>query len=451
VRAVFQRVVRSVLTVTGAPDADIERRASLLLWTVAILELLLGVAGATLQPSAGNVHVWLATVPIGMPILLASFLLARRAHADAAALLFTSVVVWVLVMFAWIEGPSCNRMTAAILGVVAVGAVLSTRLTALVGLGLAAMITGLAAAQTAGFYQPSEHAVTTEAVHAPFVRQMLFIALMVVLLRRGYDRLVTQVRDREQARAVAVDAARAINSSLEARVAERTSTLAATRDQLSGLAGRLASDLGANLRTMQGQLNEFATVEAALGAHALRSIAKASTAIERLSVMTDRLHEFARVGATALRPELIAMDALVREVIDDFARAASDAGIEWSVDRLPLAWADPALVRAVVENLVSNAIKFSRQRLPPRIHVGHDDARGYFVRDNGVGFDPSHAGELFIPFRRLHVGTEFEGHGIGLANVRRMVERSGGEVGVDSQPHNGATFYFRLPPGPEVA
>jgi signal transduction histidine kinase len=440
-----------LLTVTGAPDADIERRASLLLRTAAILELLLGVAAATLQPSAGNAHVWLATVPVGMPLLLVSLLLARRAHADAAALLFASVVIWVLVMFAWIEGPSCNRMTAAILGVVAVGAVLSTRLTALVGTGLAAMIAGLSAAEAAGLYQPSEHAATTEAAQAPFIRQILFIALMVVLLRRGYDRLLSQVRDHEQASAAAVAAARAINSSLEARVTERTSTLVATRDQLGGLAGRLASDLGANLRTMRSQLEEFATVETGLGARALRSIAKASTAIERLSVMTDRLHEFARVGATALRPELIAMDALVREVIDDFDRGASAAGIEWRADRLPPAWADPAVVRAVVENLISNAIKFSRQRQPPRIQIGHDGVRGYFVRDNGVGFDPSLAGELFMPFRRLHAGTEFEGHGIGLASVRQMVERSGGEVCVESQLHHGATFYVRLPPGPEPA
>jgi signal transduction histidine kinase len=446
-----QRWAGALLTVTGARDPDIERRASLLLWSAAILELLLGVAAATLQPSAGNARVWLATVPIGMPILFVSLLLARRAHADAAALLFTGAVIWVLAMFAWIEGPGCNRMTAAILGVVAMGAVLSTRLTALVGAGLAAMIAALSAAEAAGIYQPYKHAGAAEAVHAPFIRQVLFIALMVVLLRRGYDRLLAQVRDRERAGAAAVDAARAINSSLEARVAERTSTLAATRDQLGGLAGRLARDLGANLGTMRGQLEAFAAAEAGLGARALRSIAKASTAIERLSLMTDRLHDFACIGATALRPELVAMDALVRDVIDDFDRGARGAGIEWHVDQLPAAWADPAVVRVVVENLISNAIKFSRQRQPPRIQIGHDNVRGYFVQDNGVGFDPRLAGELFMPFRRLHAGTEFEGHGVGLANVRQMVERSGGAVCADSQLHHGATFYVRLPPGPDPA
>jgi signal transduction histidine kinase len=375
--------------------------------------------------------------------MLATFFLARRARADAAALLLTGTVVWVLVMFAWIEGPSCNRMTAVIVGIAAIGAVLSTRLTALVGLGLAAMIVGFAGAESVGAYHPIEYAAATEATHAPFIRQMVFIALVVVLLRRGYDRLVGQIRDREHARAAAVETTRTINSSLEALVTERTSTLSATRDRLSDLAGRLATDLGGNLRTMRQQLDAFATAEAALGADTLRIIIKASAAIERLSVMTDRLHEFARAGASALRPERIAMGALAGDVIDDYGRASSDTRIEWRVDRLPAAWADPALVRTVVENLISNAIKFSKKQPQPCIQVGHDAARGYFVRDNGVGFDPSRAGELFLPFHRLH--AEFEGHGIGLANVRRMVERSGGDVSVDSQPDHGATFYFRLP------
>jgi signal transduction histidine kinase len=444
VRTPFQWVIRSAFTVTGAQDADIERRSALLLWTAAMIGLSLVVAGATLRPAPGNLRMWLATVPIGVPTMLATFLLARRARADAAAWLLTGAIVWVLVMFAWIEGPSCNRMTAVMLGIVAIGAVLSTRLTALVGLGLAAMITGFAAAESVGWYHPIEQVAATEAAHAPFIRQMVFIALVVALLRRGYDRLVVQVRDREHACSAAVDAAQAITTSLEARVTERTSTLAATRDRLSGLAGRLATDLGGNLRTMRAQLDAFSSAEAAVGTDTLRAIAKASAAIERLSVMTDRLHDFAHAGATALRPERVAIDALAREVIDDYRRTSSAARIDWQVDPVPAAQADPALVRSIVENLISNAIKFSRRQPQPRIQIGHDPIRGYFVRDNGVGFDPDRAGELFRPFHRLH-SEEFEGHGIGLANVRRMVERSGGELSVDSEPGCGSTFYFQLP------
>ena len=170
-----------------------------------------------------------------------------------------------------------------------------------------------------------------------------------------------------------MDAARTITSSLERVVAERTVALSATRDRLSELAGQLAADLRSHLDSMHQQLDAFATAEAALGADALRSVAKASAAIGRLSVMTDRLHEVSCVGAHALRPERVDMAVLVREVIDDHLRTSGDARIEWRVaPQLPAAWADPAVVRAVVENLVSNAIKYSRRRQPPRIDVGHD-------------------------------------------------------------------------------
>jgi light-regulated signal transduction histidine kinase (bacteriophytochrome) len=151
------------------------------------------------------------------------------------------------------------------------------------------------------------------------------------------------------------------------------------------------------------------------------------------------------VGTTALRPAWIAMDALIREVIEEYDRAA-DAGVEWQVEAVPPAWADPALVRTVVENLVDNAVKFSRKRSPPRIAIGHDPARGYFVRDNGVGFDPDRAGKLFSPFHRLHREDEFEGHGLGLANVRRILHHSGGEITAEGELDGGATFFFWLAP-----
>jgi signal transduction histidine kinase len=157
--------------------------------------------------------------------------------------------------------------------------------------------------------------------------------------------------------------------------------------------------------------------------------------------MTERLHEYASLGATALRPARIAMDALVRELVDDYDRASP--GIEWHVGAVPPAWGDPALVRTVVENLLDNAVKFSRTRTPPRIEIGHDPERGYFVRDNGVGFDPARAMNLFSPFHRLHRDDEFEGHGLGLANVRRILHRMGGDISASGEPGCGAIFCFR--------
>jgi len=333
-------------------------------------------------------------------------------------------------------------MSVAVLGVVAVGSVLNTRLTAVIGLGLVAIIAGLAASEAAGIYHGLDDAAR-EIAYGPFIRQSISLGVMVLVLRRSYDRLGLHVRDRERACGDAVDRARAINSSLEALVAERTAVLQTTRDQLSQLAAQLTADVRGHFGTMRRQLDEFAVAEAALGPAALRDVAKASTAAARLSLMTERLHEYASVGTAALRPAPIAMDALIREVIDEYARAAGP-GVEWHVDALPPAWGDPALVRTVVENLVDNAVKFSRKRTPPRIHIGHDPARGYFVRDNGVGFDPARAGKLFSPFHRLHREDEFEGHGLGLANVRRILHRSGGDITAKGELDGGATLFFRL-------
>jgi signal transduction histidine kinase len=455
VRVAFLPALRSVFTVTGATDADTERRSRLLLVISAALAILLVASSLFLRLASDTAYAWVVAFPIGVPATLATFLLARRARADAAALLLSVFVTSSLIVVVCAEGPGSNRMSAMIIGVVALGAVLSTRLAAVIGGGLLALVVGLAAAQAAGIYHPVDTYAVTEPLYAPFLRQSVAIAAMVVLLRRGYDRLQLQVRERERACAVAVDAARSINSSLEALVDERTSTLSATRDRLSELAAKLAADLNANLVLIRQQLGEFATAEAALGEHALRYVTKASNAVERLAVLTERLHEHARVGTAALRPARVDMDALVREVVEEYSRGSGrtriDKRIEWHIDPVPPAWADPALVRTVIENLISNAIKFSRNRLPPHIHVGVDPQRGYFVRDNGVGFDPRQAGGLFSPFHRLHPEEEFEGHGLGLANVQRILERSGGDITVDSEPDRGATFYVRLPRAGELS
>jgi signal transduction histidine kinase len=438
------RVVRSVFSVAGAPDADTERRSRLLLAMAAAMVVLLVLSFATVRLVRGNAQTWLVVSPIGIFAMLVTFLFARRGRANAGALVLSVFVCAALAAIAWTEGPGGVRMSVAVLGVVAVGSVLNTRLTAAVGLGLVAIIGGLGASQAAGLYHGLDDAAR-DVVYAPFIRQSISLGVMVILLRRSYDRLGLRVRDRERACRDAVDRARAINSSLEARVAERTAVLQNTRDQLCELAARLTADVRGHLGAMRRQLDEFATTEAALGTEALHDVAKASNAAARLLLMTERLHEHASVGTTALRPAWIAMDALVREVIDEYDGTTSRE-VEWHVEPLPPAWGDSALIRTVVENLIGNAVKFSRNRTPPRIDIGHDPARGYFVRDNGVGFDPTRAGKLFSPFHRLHREDEFEGHGLGLANARRILHHCGGEITADGALGRFAVFYFRLPP-----
>lgn len=439
-----------MFSVTGAPDAETERRARLLLIMAAAMLVLLTLSFATVDLVRGNAQTWLVISPIGIVAMLVAMGFARRARADAGALVLSVFVCAALVAIAGTEGPGCVRMSVAVVGVVAVGSVLSTRLTAVVGLGLAAVIGGLGAIQAAGVDLGTDlGADLGDAPYGPFIRQSIALGVMVIVLRRSYDRLGLQVRDRERACRDAVDRVRAVHASLEARVAERTAVLQDTRDQLYALATQLTADVRGHLGAIRRQLDEFTAAEAGLGPDALRDVAKASAAAARLSVMTERLHEHASVGTTALRPAQLAMAALIREVIDEYDRAAGpgvQSQVQWQIDAVPPAWGDPALIRTVVENLIDNAVKFSRNRSPPRIHVGHDVARGYFVRDNGVGFDPEWADNLFSPFHRLHREDEFEGHGLGLANVRRILHHCGGEITAEGEIDRGATFFFWLPP-----
>jgi signal transduction histidine kinase len=269
--------------------------------------------------------------------------------------------------------------------------------------------------------------------------------LLSAILRRGYDRLYRDVTVRARDAAAVVDAARAITSSLEATVEERTAALSSTQRQLTVFAQRVADELTADLGAVRERLQAFLVAEQALGQDRLADVHDAAESVDRLTVMIERLHQHAALGAAALQPASIDMDALVREVVAECARGES-GNIQWKIGSLPRAWADPPLMRAVLENLVTNAIKFSRGRAPACIEIGFRSESGrYFVRDNGVGFDARLAAKLFAPFRRAHRDSEFEGDGVGLANVRRIVERSGGDVAIAGEPDRGAEVVFRVP------
>jgi light-regulated signal transduction histidine kinase (bacteriophytochrome) len=240
-----------------------------------------------------------------------------------------------------------------------------------------------------------------------------------------------------------------LNASLERRVDERTRALSSARDRLSGLADELAGHLTTDLAGMRDRLKGFLLREAGLGPERLADVATAEEAAERLAAMIVRLHQHANLGKSGLCPTAIDMTALVNAVVEEFRRADETGPVDWTIDALPPAWADEALIRTVVENLAGNAIKFSKGRNPARIHIGFDPESGrYFVRDNGVGFDPRRTGKLFRPFQRLHREDEFEGYGLGLANVKRIIERSGGDVAADGVVGQGAVVYFRLQPAP---
>jgi len=164
--------------------------------------------------------------------------------------------------------------------------------------------------------------------------------------------------------------------------------------------------------------------------------------------LVDNLLRFSQMGRTALKPRQVEIAALVDEIRHRLAQDAAGRRIEWVVGDLPPVVADPALIRLVFENLMDNAVKYTRPRDIARIEIGStqgEDETIFFVRDNGVGFDMRYIDKLFGVFQRLHRIEDFEGTGIGLANVRRIVERHGGRAWAEGAPDQGATFFIALP------
>jgi light-regulated signal transduction histidine kinase (bacteriophytochrome) len=164
--------------------------------------------------------------------------------------------------------------------------------------------------------------------------------------------------------------------------------------------------------------------------------------------LVDNLLRFSQMGRTALKPRTVDVTALVEDIRQKLPVDAPERRIEWAVGDLSAVTADPALIRLVFENLLDNAVKYTRTRNRARIEVGSrrkDGETVYFVRDNGVGFDMRYVDKLFGVFQRLHRVEEFEGTGIGLANVRRIVERHGGRTWAEGELDRGATFFIALP------
>lgn len=166
-----------------------------------------------------------------------------------------------------------------------------------------------------------------------------------------------------------------------------------------------------------------------------------------MSQLIDDLLDFSRLGRKEISWSVFDMKSLAREVFEQLKTAEAESGVTLKVDELPAARGDRAMIRQLLANLLSNAIKFSRQRNDPVIEVDgwiEGDENIYAVKDNGVGFDMKYADKLFQVFQRLHSTDEYEGTGIGLAIVQRIIRRHGGRVWAKSQVNEGATFHFSL-------
>jgi PAS domain S-box-containing protein len=236
---------------------------------------------------------------------------------------------------------------------------------------------------------------------------------------------------------------RNLNAALEQRVAERTA-------ELEAFSYSVSHDLRGPLRHVVGFV-ELLQRDAApsLSEKNLRHLKTISKSAKRMGDLIDDLLAFSRIGQSQMKKKEVHLDELVRGILGDFRTETKGRDIVWLIHPLPMVWADLALLRLVLINLISNAVKFTGGRTEAKIEIGFaDDAGGetvIFVRDNGAGFDPKYTEKLFGVFQRLHSQDEFEGTGIGLANVQRIVRRHGGRVWAEGVIDGGATFYFSIP------
>jgi signal transduction histidine kinase len=239
-----------------------------------------------------------------------------------------------------------------------------------------------------------------------------------------------------------------LRDELEQRVIERTAQLEAANKELEAFSYSISHDLRAPLRAIHGfsriLLEEHAphlADEAQRYLHLVRDNA------QRMGQLIDDLLAFARLSRQPLKCQRVVCADLVRQVLEDLSGEHAGRRVDIAVGDLPLCQADPALLKQVLVNLCMNALKFTRQREVAVIEIGCCEASGecvYFVKDNGIGFDMQYVGKLFGVFQRLHRANEYDGTGVGLAIVQRIISRHGGRVWAEAAVNQGATFYFTL-------
>jgi PAS domain S-box-containing protein len=243
-------------------------------------------------------------------------------------------------------------------------------------------------------------------------------------------------------------ALRKLNDELEHRVNVRTTELQAANKELEAFTYSVSHDLRAPLRHINGftriLAEDFGT---SLPEEAQQHLKRIEQGTNRMGRLVDELLSLTRVGRQSLALQVTGLDSIVREVIAMLESEIEGRKVEWKIAKLPFVECDPTLIRQVFQNLISNALKYSRPRSISVIEIGQTESNGQpsvFVRDNGVGFSMKYADKLFGVFQRLHRAEDFEGTGVGLATVHRIIQKHGGRIWAESELDGGATFYFTL-------
>ena len=241
---------------------------------------------------------------------------------------------------------------------------------------------------------------------------------------------------------------RRLNEELEQRVIQRTAQLEAANKELEAFTYSVSHDLRAPLRHISGfsklLIEEHGSSLAPEAQHHLERIQEGT---HRMGVLVDDLLNLGRIGRHEMRLQVTGLNSVVNETVADLKAECEGRQVEWKVGSLPFVECDPALMKQVFQNLLSNALKFTRPRSQAVIEVGQKDQSGtpaVFVRDNGVGFNMKYSDKLFGVFQRLHRPEDFEGTGVGLATVQRIIQKHGGRIWAEAELDKGATFYFTV-------
>jgi PAS domain S-box-containing protein len=243
---------------------------------------------------------------------------------------------------------------------------------------------------------------------------------------------------------------RKLNAELEQRVIERTTELEAINKELQAFTYSVSHDLRAPLRHMAGYAEllqkNASTILDEKGRRYMMMILESA---KRMGDLIDDLLAFSRIGRAETQKTMVSLEQLVKEALSEVQQETDGRNMDWRIGALPNLYGDRSMLRLALVNLVSNAVKFTRKRPQPEIEIGCVDGKEdeivVFIRDNGVGFEMKYVNKLFGVFQRLHRAEEFEGTGIGLATVQRIIHRHGGRVWAEGLVDRGATFYFSVP------
>lgn len=379
----------------------------------------------------------------------ASFFIARAGYRRLAALLLVGMLWSGVTTFAFVTGIGLHSSVMFLYIV----AILYTSL--LCGLVPATVQTAMTiAALTALYWAEMDgriggvHAFLEKTTTFNYYLGVVVASIGALVVATAYQRAVEHAVRSAQ---VANDKLAHLNASLERMVAERTRELEATVDELESFNYSVSHDLRAPLRAIHGfasRLQEHGA--AAFESDQLRQLERVAAEAQRMDLLLMALLGFGRISRRPLKFEKVNLTSMAARIAEGLAGTPDGARTRFTIHPDLAARADRHLLRTVVEGLMGNAVKFSREQGSPEVEFGRESTNGggaYFVRDNGVGFDPAFSSHLYKPFHRLHGDSEFAGLGMGLAGARRIVERHGGRIWAEGAPGRGATFYFTLPAG----